>query len=78
MAGKIAVGSQVFPINPLDTVDLVTVRIKNINEKTSDYAIHSICKSVGEFVGLTRTSKDVVDAFFNVRDHTIHLYIVEK
>ncbi|GFQ02452.1 hypothetical protein PHJA_002389100 [Phtheirospermum japonicum] len=76
-AGKIAVGSQEFPVHPLDAVDIVAVRIENVNEETSDYAIHSRCKTVGEFVGLARTSKDVVEAFFNVRHDTNHLNILK-
>ncbi|KAI3449415.1 hypothetical protein Pfo_006080 [Paulownia fortunei] len=78
LAGTIAVGSQIFPVHPLDAVDVVAFRIENINKETTDYTIHSRCKSVGEFVGLARTSKDVVEAFFNVRNDTIHLKILQK
>ncbi|KAL8054702.1 hypothetical protein ABFX02_04G009300 [Erythranthe guttata] len=78
LVGKVAVGSQVMPVQPVDAVDVVTIRIKNINKDTTDFAIHSRCKSVGEFVGLSRTSKDAVDAFFNVRDDKIHLNILKK
>ncbi|KAK4418075.1 hypothetical protein Salat_2220200 [Sesamum alatum] len=76
--GKIAVGSQVFPVHACDAVDVVAIRIENINNETSDYTIHSRCKSVGEFAGLARRSKDVVDAFFNVRNDTIHLDILQR
>ncbi|KAK6135056.1 hypothetical protein DH2020_031203 [Rehmannia glutinosa] len=71
LAGKIAVGSQVFPVLPLDAVDIVAFRIENINKETTDYTIHSRCKAAGEFVGLARTSKDVVEALLNntVIDH---------
>ncbi|KAK4406955.1 Transcription factor [Sesamum angolense] len=71
--GKIEVGSQVFPVHACDAVDVVAIRITNINEETSDYKIHSRCKSVGNFVGLARRSKDVVDAFYNIRNEKIHL-----
>lgn len=71
-------GNRVFPIDHIDAVDLGMIRIKNISDKTSDYDIHSICKSVGELVGLTRTSKDCADAFFNVPNHSTHLDIVKK
>ncbi|KAL0435951.1 UNVERIFIED_CONTAM: hypothetical protein Sradi_0303000 [Sesamum radiatum] len=71
--GKIEVGSQVFPVHACDAVDVVAIRIKNINEETSDCKIHFRCKSVGDFVGLARRSKDVVDAFYNVRNEKIHL-----
>ncbi|EYU46791.1 hypothetical protein MIMGU_mgv1a011186mg [Erythranthe guttata] len=78
LVGKVAVGSQVMPVQPVDAVDVVTIRIKNINKDTTDFAIHSRCKSVGEFVGLSRTSEDAVDAFFNVRDDKIHQNIIKK
>ncbi|KAL0459747.1 UNVERIFIED_CONTAM: Transcription factor [Sesamum latifolium] len=71
--GKIEVGSQVFPVHACDAVDVVAIRIKNINEETSDCKIHFRCKSVGDFVGLARRSKDVVDAFYSVRNEKIHL-----
>ncbi|KAH6823876.1 hypothetical protein C2S53_013572 [Perilla frutescens var. hirtella] len=76
LAGKVEVGSHVFLVNALE--DLVTVRIKNINKDTTDSAIHSICKSAGELVGLARTGNDGVDAFFNVRNYTSHLDIVKR
>lgn len=78
MVGKVEVGSLVFIVNPIDAVDLVTVRIDNINVRTTDSAVHSICKSAGELVGLTRTSGNRVDAFFNVQNRTCHLDIVKK
>ncbi|XP_041992775.1 uncharacterized protein LOC121743525 isoform X2 [Salvia splendens] len=77
-AGKVEVGSHTFLVNPLDAVDLVAVRIKNIKVRTTDSAVHSICKSAGELVGLTRTDRTCVDAFFNVRNHTCHQDIVKK
>ncbi|XP_047966533.1 uncharacterized protein LOC125210933 isoform X2 [Salvia hispanica] len=77
-AGKVEVGSHIFLVSPLDAVDLVAVRIKNINLWTTDYAVHSICKAAGELVGLTRTNRTCVDAFFNVRNHTCHLDIIKK
>ncbi|XP_042068073.1 uncharacterized protein LOC121811306 isoform X3 [Salvia splendens] len=77
-AGKVEVGSHIFLVNPLDAVDLVAVRIKNINLRTTDSAVHSICKAAGELVGLTRTNRTCVDAFFNVRNHTCHLDIIKK
>lgn len=78
MAGKVEVGSNVFQVDSHGAVDLVTVRINNINEKTADSAIHSVCKSVGELVGLTRTSKNGVDAFFYVRNDKSHSAIVRE
>ncbi|XP_011079588.1 uncharacterized protein LOC105163068 [Sesamum indicum] len=71
--GKIEVGSHVFPVHAFDAVDVAAIRIKNINEETSDYKIHFRCKSVGDFVGLARRGKDVVDAFYIVRNEKIHL-----
>ncbi|KAL1558327.1 hypothetical protein AAHA92_08810 [Salvia divinorum] len=78
LAGKVEVGSHIFLVNPLDAVDLVAVRIKNINVRTTDSAVHSICKSAGELAGLTRTHRTCVDAFFNVRNHTCHQDVVKK
>ncbi|KAL3648094.1 hypothetical protein CASFOL_009062 [Castilleja foliolosa] len=77
-ARKIAVGTQEFPVHSLDDVEIVAVRIENINEETTEYAIHSRCKAVGEFVGLARTSNDVVEAFYTVRHDTNHLNIIKK
>lgn len=77
-AGKVEVGSHTLLVNPLDAVDLVAVRIEHINVRTTDSAVHSICKSAGEFVGLTRRNRTCVDAFFNVRNHTCHQDIVKK
>ncbi|KAL6564134.1 hypothetical protein OROMI_015584 [Orobanche minor] len=71
-AGKIAVGSKEFPVHLLDAVDIVAFRIENINEETTDYAIHSRCKTVGEFVGLARTRRDAVEVLFNVPNDTNH------
>lgn len=78
LAGKVKVGNRVFSVTFLGAVELVAVRIKNIKETTTDSAVHSICKSTGELVGLTRTSKNSVDAFFNVQNHTCQLDIVKK
>lgn len=78
MAGKLEVGSNVYLVNSLGAVELVAVRITNINEKTADSAIHSVCKSVGELVGLTRTSENGVDAFFYVQNDKSHSGIVKK
>ncbi|XP_075498905.1 uncharacterized protein LOC142537238 [Primulina tabacum] len=58
LAGKISVGSQECPVQPLDAVEVLAVRIKNINQNTSDRDIHRICKSLGDLVGLARMSKD--------------------
>ncbi|KAL6515935.1 hypothetical protein OROGR_019240 [Orobanche gracilis] len=70
--GKIAVGSKEFPVHLLDAVDIVAFRIENINEETTDYAIHSRCKTVGGFVGLARTSRDAVEVLFNVPNDMNH------
>ncbi|KAL8544926.1 hypothetical protein ACS0TY_005220 [Phlomoides rotata] len=78
VTGEVTVGNRVFTIDRLDAVDLVMIRIKNISDKTTDYDIHSICKSVGELVGLTMMSKDCADAFFYVPNHSTHLDIVKK
>ncbi|XP_073066200.1 uncharacterized protein [Primulina eburnea] len=78
LAGKISVGSQEFPVHPLDTVDILAVRIKNISQNTSDHDIHRICKSLGEFVGFARVGKDSVDAFFTMRSDRIHLNILKR
>ncbi|KZV44152.1 MYB-like DNA-binding domain protein [Dorcoceras hygrometricum] len=77
-AGKITVGSEEYPVHPLDVVDVLAFRIKNISQKTSDHDIHHMCKSLGELVGLARTSKESVDAFFNVRNKKIHLNILQR
>ncbi|XP_073283910.1 uncharacterized protein [Primulina huaijiensis] len=78
LAGKISVGSQDFPVHPLDTVDVLAVRIKNISQNTSDHDIHRICKSLGELVGLARMSKDSVDAFFTARSEKIHVNMLKR
>lgn len=77
MVGKVEVGSRVFLVNPPDAVDLVAVRINSINARTTASAVHSISKSAGELMGLTRTSRKC-DAFFSVWNHTCHLNIVKK
>ncbi|XP_073156922.1 uncharacterized protein [Henckelia pumila] len=93
LAGKISVGSQEYPVHPLDAVDVLAVRIKNISQNTSDHPlavriknisqntsdhdIHRVCKSLGQLVGLARMSKDSVDAFFNVSDKN-HLNILKR
>lgn len=46
LAGKISVGSHEYPVHPLDAVDVLAVRIRNINQNTSDRDIHRICKSL--------------------------------
>ncbi|KAL3651190.1 hypothetical protein CASFOL_004192 [Castilleja foliolosa] len=40
-ARKIAIGTREFPVHSLNDVEIGAVRIENINEETTEYAIHS-------------------------------------
>ncbi|KAL3827781.1 hypothetical protein ACJIZ3_016583 [Penstemon smallii] len=76
-AGKIALGSQLLQVCPLDAVHLVAVRIKNINYNTTDSEILSTCKSIGGFVGLSKTGKDAIDTFFNVKNDSVRVKLLQ-
>jgi uncharacterized membrane protein len=52
--------------NTLSSV--LVIRIGNLNSKTADSLIHSMCFSIGPLEGLTRVNEDTVDVLFRLKD----------
>lgn len=46
---------------------VVVIRIGNLNSKTADSMIHSMCLSVGPIEGLARVNEDTVDVSYRVK-----------
>ncbi|XP_023638468.1 uncharacterized protein LOC17886701 [Capsella rubella] len=47
---------------------VVVIRIGNLNSKTADSMIHSMCLSVGPLEGLARVKEDTVDVSYRVKN----------
>lgn len=47
---------------------VVVIRIGNLNSKTADSMIHSMCLSIGPLEGLARVNEDTVDVLFRARN----------
>ncbi|KFK35430.1 hypothetical protein AALP_AA5G283500 [Arabis alpina] len=46
---------------------VVVIRIGNLNSKTTDSMIHSMCLSIGPLGGIARANDDTCDVFFRVK-----------
>ncbi|XP_010512655.1 PREDICTED: uncharacterized protein LOC104788589 isoform X5 [Camelina sativa] len=46
---------------------VVVIRIGNLNSKTADSMIHSMCLSLGPLEGLARVNEDTVDVLYRVK-----------
>ncbi|XP_038714100.1 uncharacterized protein LOC120007754 isoform X2 [Tripterygium wilfordii] len=77
-AGQIMVNNFSIPISPLHALEAVTIRISNLNARTDDSMIHSVCMSYGNLDTLVRTKDDAVDAVFLVKDKYGLLAMLKK
>lgn len=76
--GGITVNGFLLPIRPLDVLETLAIKIKNISFETADAAIHSACISFGSLEGLARTKEDTVDAIYNVKNVLESQSILQK
>ncbi|WOG94712.1 hypothetical protein DCAR_0314009 [Daucus carota subsp. sativus] len=77
-AGNITIGSFDLPIRPLPVPESVTIRINDIGNNTSYTAVHSICKTIGELVGVVKATENSVDALFSLKDYSETQNILAK
>ncbi|VVB06640.1 unnamed protein product [Arabis nemorensis] len=56
----------------------VVIRIGNLNSKTTDSKIHSMCLSIGPLEGLARVNEDTVDVLFRAKNLKKADSILEK
>ncbi|XP_010468938.1 PREDICTED: uncharacterized protein LOC104749062 isoform X2 [Camelina sativa] len=57
---------------------VVFIRIGNLNSKTADSLIHSMCLSVGPLEGLARVNEDTVDVLYRVKKRNVADSILEE
>ncbi|KAL8094508.1 hypothetical protein AgCh_036149 [Apium graveolens] len=70
LAGNIAIESFNLPICPLHAPKSVTIRIKDINKDTAYTAVHSICRTIGELVGMVKATENSIDVLFSLKEYS--------